>query len=77
MNCKRANTLGRVEVKEGEGEEREKNFFPYPPLPVSFYRRNAKPKSRYFYFSQFFLSGDKIREGDHGITNINKELSLA
>lgn len=52
MNCKRAETLGRVKVKEEEDEEREKNFFPRLPLSVSFYRRNAKPKSRYFYLSQ-------------------------
>lgn len=52
MNCKRAETLGRVKAKEEEDEEREKNFFPRLPLPVFFYRRNAKPKSRYFYLSQ-------------------------
>ena len=56
MNCKKAETLGRVKGKEGEGEEREKKyiyFFRRLPLPVSFYRRNANPKSRYLYLSQF------------------------
>lgn len=63
MNCKRAETLGRVKVKEREDEEREKNF-----------RQTEEP---IFLLFPVFLSGYKIREGGHGIMNINKELSLA
>lgn len=49
---------------------------PPPPSPASFFRPRVYPTGYYFY-SPLSSSDKKIKDGGYGVTNLNKEPSLA